>query len=310
MSSAGVNSGTVRGGMMDISVQNSSLGNVTCFRWQYGPTIRIGTGVTYFENEMCLNKPVDASHYPDDSGRVYIAAIVDNLQGTKLTDPNIRLYEDGVLKYTFRPDDPNWIAFDVWYEWSGGFYLKELKFALYDGNTRKESHACEIGDAPIVVCTEGEERSPVTCWDGSVIHKEICRNNAWIPSGEMCPTEPVDPCEGVVCEPDCYGVDKYQTVCEDGICIKGVLIKMDDPTCGYVPPDPCAGVTCDPKCYGKDKYETECVNGRCIQGVLIQKDHPDCVYVPPDPDPDAKDYLPYIGIAVVLLVAYLLWRRK
>jgi len=40
------------------------------------------------------------------------------------------------------------------------------------------------------VCNEGEKRNPKTCWDGTTIHAEVCRNNAWVPSGEICPPEP------------------------------------------------------------------------------------------------------------------------
>ena len=41
---------------------------------------------------------------------------------------------------------------------------------------------------PVKVCTEGEKRNPIICWDGTVIQTEICRDNAWVPSGEVCPT--------------------------------------------------------------------------------------------------------------------------
>lgn len=52
-------------------------------------------------------------------------------------------------------------------------------------------------------------------------------------------TEPEpDPCEGVTCDPECYGVDKHETTCEEGICIKGILMESDSVECGYTPPDP------------------------------------------------------------------------
>jgi len=59
---------------------------------------------------------------------------------------------------------------------------------------------------PVKVCTEGAKRSPETCWNGSVIHKEICRGNAWVPSGETCPTKPE-------CSP---GDKKAGYVCKNG----------------------------------------------------------------------------------------------
>jgi len=50
-----------------------------------------------------------------------------------------------------------------------------------------------IENAPDVTCTEGEKRNPETCWDGSTIHKEVCRDNRWVPTGETCPTRPPTP---------------------------------------------------------------------------------------------------------------------
>ena len=46
-----------------------------------------------------------------------------------------------------------------------------------------------------------------------------------------------DPCEGVVCDPECVGVDLYETVCEDGECVRGALKEANNiTTCGYVKP--------------------------------------------------------------------------
>ena len=57
---------------------------------------------------------------------------------------------------------------------------------------------------PVKVCTEGEKRNPKTCWDGTTIHGEVCRNNAWVPSGETCPPKPEckegDKKAGYICE--------------------------------------------------------------------------------------------------------------
>ncbi len=54
------------------------------------------------------------------------------------------------------------------------------------------------------VCTEGERRYATECWDGSVIHTEVCHNNAWTPTGETCPTKPEckegDKKAGYICE--------------------------------------------------------------------------------------------------------------
>ena len=48
------------------------------------------------------------------------------------------------------------------------------------------------------------------------------------------PGQPLDLCEGVVCDPECVGVDKYETVCDEGVCIRGVLIESNSVECGAV----------------------------------------------------------------------------
>jgi len=50
-----------------------------------------------------------------------------------------------------------------------------------------------------------------------------------------------DPCADVSCPAKCVGVDKYDQVCQDGICVRGTLIESDSVHCGYTPkptPDP------------------------------------------------------------------------
>lgn len=46
-----------------------------------------------------------------------------------------------------------------------------------------------------------------------------------------------DPCEGVICEPECFDVDLYNTVCESGVCVQENIINVNDTTCGYVQPE-------------------------------------------------------------------------
>jgi hypothetical protein len=50
-----------------------------------------------------------------------------------------------------------------------------------------------------------------------------------------------DPCKDVSCPDKCVGVDKYDQVCQDGICVRGTLIETSSVHCGYTPdptPDP------------------------------------------------------------------------
>ena len=59
-----------------------------------------------------------------------------------------------------------------------------------------------------VVCAESTKRGEETCYDGSVIHKEVCRGNTWVPTGAICPTKP---------KPECTDGDKKPGhVCRGG----------------------------------------------------------------------------------------------
>ena len=55
-----------------------------------------------------------------------------------------------------------------------------------------EANSIECGYVPPepFVCNEGELRNGMSCSDGSVIYTEVCRNNAWVSTGESCPVEP------------------------------------------------------------------------------------------------------------------------
>lgn len=66
-----------------------------------------------------------------------------------------------------------------------------------DGTFKSYTYTIEVPGSPgivedvePVVCTEGEKSGPITCWDGTVIHTLICRNNKWVPTGEICPSAP------------------------------------------------------------------------------------------------------------------------
>ena len=110
--------------------------------------------------------------------------------------------------------------------------------------------------------------------------------NASIASHSVTVTS--DPCIGVECHPECfYPSDMYETVCYNGICVRGALIEENSADCGYVPPDPCEGVVCSPECIGSDLYKTVCDEGVCVKDELIEANNEEiCGYVPPTPDPD------------------------
>ena len=53
----------------------------------------------------------------------------------------------------------------------------------------------------------------------------------------IIPGEEYDPCEGVICDDVCADGSLYDQICDDGICIRGVLIESNSPTCpGYIAP--------------------------------------------------------------------------
>ena len=150
---------------------------------------------------------------------------------------------------------------------------------------------------------EGEGSGLVTMGDGDTEFvvdlyggmktRTLCISETFTIKAKTAP--PPDLCKGVVCNPDCFGTDLHDTVCnpDTGLCVKGVLIMADSSDCGYVPPDPepdpdlCDGVVCHPDCFPPhDLHETVCDEGVCIKGVLIEADSSDCGYVPPDPEPD------------------------
>ncbi len=75
------------------------------------------------------------------------------------------------------------------------------------------------------------------------------------------PMPPRDPCEGVVCEPQCEGVDRYSTVCREGSCVKGALMEANSTECGYVAPV-CAE--------GAKRGKLTCWNGTVIHGEVCR----------------------------------------
>lgn len=103
--------------------------------------MHVGTCVDFWEDEgMCVCTPVDADHYPGSSGILYCGV---NVRGS---DCNLRTFLDGkeVYKYNIPSSyDYAWIS----RSWSGGYYA-ELEFAFYNGDNKRWSHSCMIGDMP------------------------------------------------------------------------------------------------------------------------------------------------------------------
>ncbi|MCD6163787.1 MAG: hypothetical protein J7K40_15430 [candidate division Zixibacteria bacterium] len=53
-------------------------------------------------------------------------------------------------------------------------------------------------------------------------------------SSKIYPLPAADPCEGITCKPKCVGVDRYETVCDGGVCVRGKLIEANSEQCGFV----------------------------------------------------------------------------
>ena len=271
---------------------------VTCFGKNTGVFHMAPGGGFFDDGGMCLNPPIDASEYPT-ADRLYVYA---NIGG--YSRANIRtIFPDGSDDVFYESGDYMWIYWD-WNDWSG-----DVEFELRDGTSVKARRSTHIkGAAPPHVCDEGEERSPEACWDGSEIHKEVCRNNAWVPSGETCPDEPEpDLCDGVVCDDVCAGDDMHTSYCypETGECIAGIIIPNHE---DCVTPDPCKGVACPYVCDGYDKWSQKCVvndadEAECVPDARVETNSAFCGYKAPE-----KDKTTWLLISVAVVLFYLMAR--
>ena len=90
-------------------------------------------------------------------------------------------------------------------------------------------------------------------------------------------TDVSDPCEGVVCENVCVGLDLWSQKCVDGYCVPDQLIESNSASCGY---DPCVGVVCDNVCFGLDLWSLKCVDGDCVPDQLLESNSVTCGYDP------------------------------
>jgi hypothetical protein len=110
-----------------------------------------------------------------------------------------------------------------------------------------------------------------------------------------------DPCEGVVCNPECVGVDRYAMVCKDGVCVRGALMEANSSKCGYVPKPECTEGDKKPDkiCVGGEWEDAICAEGTytadrkkiCRGGVWedVSAEEPE---VPPAPECTEGDKKP------------------
>ena len=86
-----------------------------------------------------------------------------------------------------------------------------------------------------------------------------------------------DPCEGVVCDNICIGIDMWSQKCVEGDCVPDQLLESNSSACGY---DPCEGVVCDNICIGIDMWSQKCVEGDCVPDQLLESNSASCGYDP------------------------------
>jgi len=169
--------------MMVTSIDSPSVGSIT-----------IKTGGPY-------NAPLSVSPAPG-----YIVSRIAAVHQTTLTDltDTFPVLGAEILR----------IFLSCEYPWTVANALQKARAEVTAGLISEEEAAEKIkavyrgeivcGEVPVKVCNEGEKRNPKTCWDNSVIHAEVCRDNAWVPTGETCPPKPEctegDKKAGYVCE--------------------------------------------------------------------------------------------------------------
>lgn len=94
-----------------------------------------------------------------------------------------------------------------------------------------------------IVMEGGLQEYPVPYFDETryaygIDPSKVYESDTTIPGEDVViPGEEYDTCEGVVCsDTECVGTDLYDQVCDDGICIRGVLIESNSYQCGYTDP--------------------------------------------------------------------------
>jgi len=102
-------------------------------------------------------------------------------------------------------------------ERSGAATHEEAQYILQAAVRGSINALCPGCYTPPRVCNEGEKRNPETCYDGSVIHKEVCRGNKWVSTGEACPTCPKPTLAYNIVSIDGLSVTVDVTTCNPGI---------------------------------------------------------------------------------------------
>ena len=140
-----------------------------------------------------------------------------------------------------------------------------------------------IGDAGLGerYVQDGGGMTEGTGADANIYHADVADFgfNTWSDDGDYSNDDFTigDPCEGVVCDNVCIGLDLWSRKCVEGDCIPDQLLESNSVTCGY---DPCAGVVCDNICIGIDLWSQKCVEGDCIPDQLLESNSSACDYDP------------------------------
>lgn len=135
---------------------------------------------------------------------------------------------------TADPNTPGYITVDIMNTGGDG----EYELVLMDG-------VVEVDRSPIMLITAGMFGRETL--EFLMLNRDMTftvqlidkRDDTVVDSrGQTVTIYKPDPCEGVSCEPECVDTDLYDTVCDDGVCVRGVLLESNSSECGYVPPEP------------------------------------------------------------------------
>ena len=119
-----------------------------------------------------------------------------------------------------------------------GHYITQ---GFWDGRSEGEKSWLKTNCAGIVF-GDYVETYYVQPYEGTE-YEQYWQRQTWyrINPANVKPLPTLDPCKDVSCPDKCVGVDKYDQVCQDGICVRGALVETNSEHCGYTPeptPDP------------------------------------------------------------------------
>lgn len=96
---------------------------------------------------------------------------------------------------------------------------------VFDKLIEENSPDCGYVPPEEKVCDEGSKRGKVTCWNGSIVHKEVCINNEWVPTNETCPEKPHEEDDDIHDLLDTIGISKEHAIAAILIIIVIIILR-------------------------------------------------------------------------------------